>query len=177
MRLWEVSTGTLIATLRGHKQRVTSALFMPSGDLLISGSWDGTVCVWHVPSRSLVNTVNLNFAINEIALLPDGERVIAVGNGYIAVVNPLTGQTLMYQYTGEASYCVTLSQATQRIAIGTSEFSSLIVLLRLSDFGFENALSGHRGGVYSIASYGQYLASGGGFDATLRFWRADTGME
>ncbi|CUU03293.1 MAG: PD40 domain-containing protein [Fimbriimonadales bacterium] len=177
VRLWEVNSGALAATLSGHTNRVTSVLFMPSGDFLVSGSWDGTLRMWHVPSQSLVNAINLNFWINEITLLPDGQHVIAVGSGHIAVVNPLTGHILTYQYTGEVSYCVALTHATQRIAIGTSELSSLIVLLRLSDFTFESALSGHIGGVHTVASYGKYLVSGGGSDAAIRFWRADTSME
>ena len=45
--LWEVSgTPQLSRVLKGHEGVVTWAAFHPSGDLLVSGSWDGTTALW-----------------------------------------------------------------------------------------------------------------------------------
>jgi WD40 repeat protein len=33
---------------RGHKARVESVDFSPNGRLVLSGSWDGTVCIWNM---------------------------------------------------------------------------------------------------------------------------------
>ncbi len=48
-RLWRVADGTLLATLTGHTDQVTSVAFAPDGQTLASGSWDGTVRLWGVP--------------------------------------------------------------------------------------------------------------------------------
>ena len=45
--LWDVSgTPQLSRVLKGHEGVVTWAAFHPSGDLLVSGSWDGTTALW-----------------------------------------------------------------------------------------------------------------------------------
>ena len=46
VRLLDAADGTLLATLRGHSERVSSIAFTPDGRHLVSGSWDDTVRVW-----------------------------------------------------------------------------------------------------------------------------------
>ena len=43
--VWRPQDGLLLATLRGHAERAGSLSFI-GGDLLASGSWDGTVRLW-----------------------------------------------------------------------------------------------------------------------------------
>jgi WD40 repeat protein len=48
VRLWETSTGTELRTLEGHENGLTALTFSPTGDLLVSGSYDGSVRVWGI---------------------------------------------------------------------------------------------------------------------------------
>ena len=50
VRLWDVASGTLKNTLEGHTSVVQSIDFSPDGTTLASGSWDGTVLLWELPS-------------------------------------------------------------------------------------------------------------------------------
>ena len=50
IRLWEVASGENIATLWGHPTDVQSLAFSPDGELLASGSFDGTILLWDVSS-------------------------------------------------------------------------------------------------------------------------------
>ena len=45
-RVWRVADRTLVATLRGHSNRVSHVSFNSSGDYLLTGSWDGSARLW-----------------------------------------------------------------------------------------------------------------------------------
>jgi len=50
VRLWDVKTGENIHTFWGHPTDVWSLDFSPDGELLASGSYDGTILLWDVKS-------------------------------------------------------------------------------------------------------------------------------
>ncbi len=50
VNLWDLNTKKRIKILTGHNDRVTSIDFSDDGKTLISGSRDGTVLVWDIPS-------------------------------------------------------------------------------------------------------------------------------
>jgi WD40 repeat protein len=52
VRLWEVATGKLRATIEGHRGPVASLQFLPGGRTLLSGSQDTTVLAWDLSARA-----------------------------------------------------------------------------------------------------------------------------
>ena len=48
INIWWVDAGSILATLPGHKAGVDFLLFSPLGDMLVSGSYDGSVRVWGI---------------------------------------------------------------------------------------------------------------------------------
>ena len=46
IRLWDVASGENLATFRGHPTDVQTLAFSPDGELLASGSFDGTILLW-----------------------------------------------------------------------------------------------------------------------------------
>ena len=48
VRLWDINTGENIHTFWGHPTDVWSIDFSPDGELLASGSYDGTILLWDV---------------------------------------------------------------------------------------------------------------------------------
>ena len=57
IRLWEVSTGREVRTLKGHSGWVTSVAFSPDGRYALSGSWDETIRLWEVSTGREVRTL------------------------------------------------------------------------------------------------------------------------
>lgn len=53
VRLWDVQSGNLVATLRGHSLVASSAEFGPDGTKVVTGSDDGTARIWDArPSQA-----------------------------------------------------------------------------------------------------------------------------
>ncbi|GAH94700.1 unnamed protein product, partial [marine sediment metagenome] len=48
INVWWVDAGSLLTTLPGHDAGVDFLLFSPLGDMLVSGSYDGSVRVWGI---------------------------------------------------------------------------------------------------------------------------------
>jgi WD40 repeat protein len=74
IRVWEVATGRLVATLDGHTEPVECLAFSPDGGKMASGSFDTTVRIWDFPSRSQVMVYRgHSSAIASVAFHPDGQ--------------------------------------------------------------------------------------------------------
>jgi WD40 repeat protein len=51
IRVWDVATGQRIALLRGHTKTIRDISFSADGQLLASGSEDGTIRIWDIQSQ------------------------------------------------------------------------------------------------------------------------------
>ncbi|KAE8718408.1 Coatomer subunit beta'-2 [Hibiscus syriacus] len=66
--VWDYQTKSCVQTLEGHTHNVSAVCFHPDLPIIITGSEDGTVRIWHTTTYRLENTLNYGL-----------ERVWAVG--------------------------------------------------------------------------------------------------
>jgi periodic tryptophan protein 2 len=85
VHVWSVQTGALLDRLAGHEGPVSCLAFTPDGASLVSGSWDNTVRVWSVFSRT-PSSEPLPLQANALALAvrPDArEACVATLDGQL----------------------------------------------------------------------------------------------
>ena len=58
IRLWNLETGELLHTLRGHTDGINSVAFSADGSTIISGSRDDTVRIWNVATGDELHTLD-----------------------------------------------------------------------------------------------------------------------
>jgi WD40 repeat protein len=96
VQLWEVTSGRILQTLRGHTARVGCVAFSPDGRFLAIGSQDRSVIVWDIATGEEMWTFRGHQdRVALVAFSPDGRRLAsASGDGTIKVwdTSPPEGQ-------------------------------------------------------------------------------------
>ena len=81
VKIWRVADGTLVKTLGGFFDSVTSVTFSHNGQTLVAGSTDRNIKVWNVANWSLIRTVGTTDFLFGVAFSPNDAELAAAG-GY-----------------------------------------------------------------------------------------------
>jgi WD40 repeat protein len=175
VKLWDLETKTVSATLAGHKAGVWTAAFSRDGSLLATSSDDNSVRVWDLATNQTVKTLQ-TAAAARAALFDREAKELFTGDrqGHIRVWDVAKGaEKRAWQHPG-AVYALALSPDGKTIAsAGTDR------VVRLWDAKTGQArleLRGHAGPVYGLAFRpgGKVLASVG-WDRSIRLWDPGSG--
>ncbi|KAF4120220.1 periodic tryptophan protein 2, partial [Geosmithia morbida] len=91
IHIWSVQTGQLLDQLAGHEGPVSALAFAPTGDALVSGSWDRTARIWSIFSRTQTSEpLQLQADVLDVAVRPDSMQL---------AVSTLDGQLTFWSMT------------------------------------------------------------------------------
>jgi periodic tryptophan protein 2 len=78
IHIWSVQTGQLLDQLSGHEGPISTLAFTPDGAMLTSGSWDHTIRLWSIFTRTPTSEpLPLTSDILSIAISPDSSQLCA----------------------------------------------------------------------------------------------------
>ena len=92
-RVWDVKTGSVLATLYGHTDAVDSAAFSPDGSRIVTASGDKTARVWDAETGAALTTLlGHSGGVGSANFSPDGSRIVTASEDKTARVwNTATG--------------------------------------------------------------------------------------
>ena len=172
---WSLETGRQTGIFRGHERRLKSLDL--SQETLATGSEDGTLRIWDVPSRSLTRTIdNGGMAVETIALSP-AARLVAMNapHGECAVYDVSTGarvQTLAC--SGESVSALAWSPDARQLAVGDSD--GTIEIRAMPSGRRVRTMQQHEGRIHDLewSPDGRLLATAGS-DLVACLWDSATG--
>ncbi|HTJ42811.1 MAG TPA: protein kinase [Kofleriaceae bacterium] len=172
-RLWDLSTGALVGELRGHTDRIYTAIWSADGALIATGSYDTTARVWDVASRKTTMILRGHHdAVDGLAFTGDGRLVTGGEDRSVRVWDLATGQGRVLADLPGRVYRLALD----RDHVYAAGSDGLVHVVGLD--GSTRAFAGHRGEVDDVVvlagGSGTKIASGSD-DGTLRVWDASTG--
>jgi WD40 repeat protein len=170
---------TLAKTLPGDFFLVTAIALSPKGEILASGSKNGSIELWNIATGSKIRTLQGHSdRIESLAFSPDGKTLASGSNDEtIKLWNVATGTEIgSLQGSFFSVYSVTFSPNGKTLASGSSDGT-----IKLWDVFTTNerlTLAGHTTKVNAVAFSpdGRILASGSS-DNTIKLWNIDTGTK
>ncbi|KAF7495810.1 Mitogen-activated protein kinase-binding protein 1 [Sarcoptes scabiei] len=85
VRIWEVSTSELIASLSGHKYGINCVAFSPNGKYVVSigSQHDMMVNVWDWRSNHIVASNKISLKVKSVSFAEQGDYFVTVGNRHV----------------------------------------------------------------------------------------------
>lgn len=178
--VWDVASGRLLFTLRGHRATVRSVAFSPDGRRLATGSWDGSVALWdaRTGARLVERPSTDRQAVIAVTYSPDG-TLLATGSAggeltlwNAAALEPLRSVAVARSEVigiafGPGDLLVTAGGDGAAKIWRTSSLEAPILTLR-----------GHAGPVNQVAlSPDGALVATAGDDGVVKLWERASGRE
>ena len=177
INVWDATTGTTIASLRGHEGPVYALAYSPDGKRLASGSADMTIRLWEPGSgKEVAAMLGHEKPVEWLSYSPDGQRICSLDGQSGRLWDATTGRVI----------AVLAGPVTKATAIFTPDSRRLVIGLDRQVCLYD-ASTGRRIAVLGrhehqivhlvVSPDGKRIASHGDHENNIRLWDAETGQE
>ena len=179
INIWDLQTGNVIGTLKGHTKGINSVAIAPDGLRAVSGSADRTIKVWDLKTGKAIRTLEGHRdSIFSVAISPDGRRVVSGSEDHTVKIWDIeTGKEIRtLRGHSDSIFSVAISPDGQKIISGSDD--STIKMWEMETGREIRTLKGHKDWIsaVSFSRDGNRIISGS-WDHTAKVWDLDSGKE
>ena len=179
----DVASQRVIKTLDGHTHPVSSLAFLSNSQTLLSGAFDGRLCVWDMQTMELKKMIQHgkesqkpDEVIVSLSVASDDEYV-AVGfmNGTVGIYEPTFSQP-MSVFAAHDEYLLSISVGTNGLIATTSGDKTAKIWMLKNMASCKHTLVGHEDFVLRCTfAPSDPLVFTGSKDETIKCWNYNTG--
>jgi WD40 repeat protein/tRNA A-37 threonylcarbamoyl transferase component Bud32 len=177
INVWDVTTGTMIAALRGHEGPVLALAYRPDGKRLASSSADKTIRLWEPASGKQVAVLRGHEQrVEWLSFSSDGERICSLDGQSGRLWDATRGRSIADLAGPVREMTAVFTPDGQRLVIGLDRQLCLFDALtgrRIAVLGTHDHQVAH----LVISADGRRIASHGVDEDHIRLWDAVTGQE
>lgn len=182
-KLWDLETGELLQTMRGHVQKLWSVTFTSDGATLTTASGDREVKFWNPDTgQEKMNAIGTGVFLARAVYSPDNTRLVTLGSATEARIWDVREPFGAYRLHGHSAdvNAVAFSPDNRLVASGAGHWAagwdSRVILWDTASRGAVNTLEGHSGPVYCVAFHpeGRWVTSAGA-DHRIITWDVGSG--
>jgi hypothetical protein len=179
LKMWDLESGRVLTTFKGHKAEIGECLVTPDGHRIISASWDKTLRVWDLGNnrRSVTLKGHADW-VTACAITPDGCRVVSGSkDGILKVWDLESGRELATTVEGDVDWVTACAVSPDGSHVVSASVNGTLNVWDL-DSGHVFALpEGHDHVINACAVTpdGRSIISASS-DRTLKIWNLVTGQ-
>ncbi|MBX6312653.1 MAG: PD40 domain-containing protein [Isosphaeraceae bacterium] len=178
IRIWEVETGKLLATIEDHADWIFDLAFSPDGKRLVSASRDKTSKVFDVEKKeALVTFPGHAETVYTVGFSPDGKQIASGGGDkQVRLWDPANDAKAIRALGGFGGPVFRLQYHPDGKSLIACGADKTIRVFNPANGAALRTLSGHNDWIYSFALSpdGKTIASGS-WDGEVRLWNLEDG--
>ncbi|UYV71705.1 PRPF19 [Cordylochernes scorpioides] len=172
--IFNKDTEQVITILKGHTKKVTSVIFHPEEETVVTASPDTTIRVWHVGTSQTVQAIRAHEgAVTGLSLHATGDYLLSTStDDHWAFSDLRTGTVLTKAGDTSTSHSLTTAQFhPDGLIFGTGTTDAMIKIWDLKERANVANFPGHSGPISAIAfsENGYYLATSAD-DSVIKLW-------
>ncbi|MEO5948389.1 MAG: hypothetical protein ABIP79_16345, partial [Chitinophagaceae bacterium] len=96
VKIWDINTGRIIRTLKGHSSDINAVIFSPKGHFILTVSYDNTAEIWDAKNGNLLRTLSGHTKSVRSGNFSSDEKMVITGaeDGTAKIWNTYTGALL-----------------------------------------------------------------------------------
>ncbi len=126
--VWDLTSGKKRLTLSGHEDQVTCCAISPDGQLVASGSLDGTVRTWRVSDGRPLGQLNFPEKVFCLAFSPDGRRIASGSYDRLVSISDISSLETILSLRGHEEWVSGVRFSPDGTHLATCSFDATIRL-------------------------------------------------